>query len=211
MSRVRVHQHVNPLAPFYRFTPKPIEIEKVFANPHLPLHLDIGSARGRFLLRIAEVKPDWNFLGVEIREPLVEEANKIRDENNLINLHYEFCNATYALDKLLENFPADVLQMVTVQFPDPWYKKKHAKRRMVKDNLVETVVRHLKLNGKIFIQTDVDFLAEEMFATFRENRNLRETEIVENPFPFKTEREAAVEEKSLPVYRRIFKKIEQIK
>jgi tRNA (guanine-N7-)-methyltransferase len=150
-------------------------------------------------------------LGVEIREPLVEEANKIKDENNLTNLHYEFCNATFALDKFLENLPADVLQMITVQFPDPWYKKKHAKRRMVKDNLVETVVQHLKIAGKIFIQTDVDFLAEEMFATFRANKNLREVEINENPFPVKTEREAAVEEKDSPIFRRIFEKIKQNK
>lgn len=208
MPRVRVHQHVNPLAPYFRFTPKAIEIQKVFVNPQLPLHLDIGSARGRFLLKMAELKPEWNFLGVEIREPLVEEANKIKDDNNLTNLHYEFCNATFALDKFLEKLPVNVLQMVTVQFPDPWYKKKHTKRRMVKDNLVETVVRHLKLTGKIFIQTDVSFLAEEMFATFRENKNLRETEVDENPFPVKTEREVAVEEKGLPIYRRIFEKIE---
>src|SRR5687768_9732699 len=102
MPRVRVHQHVNPLAPYYRFTPKPIDIEKIFANPELPLHLDIGCARGRFILKMAEVEKSRNFLGVEIREPLVEEANRIKDENGLENLHYEFCNAMVALDKLLE-------------------------------------------------------------------------------------------------------------
>ncbi len=211
MPRVRIHQHVNPLAPYFRFAPKAFEIQKVFANPQFPLYLDIGAARGRFLLKMAQIKPDWNFLGVEIREPLVEEANKIKDENNLTNLHYEFCNATFALDKFLENLPADVLQMITVQFPDPWYKKKHAKRRMISNNLVETMVHHLKSTGKIFIQTDVDFLAEEMFATFRANKNLREVEIDENPFPVKTEREAAVEEKDSPIFRRVFEKIKQNK
>ncbi len=80
---------------------------------------------------------------------------------------------------------------------------------MVKDNLVETIVRHIILNGKIFIQTDVDFLAEEMFATFRANKNLREIEVDENPFPVKTEREATVEEKGLPIFRRIFEKVEE--
>ena len=207
MPRVRVHQHVNPLAPYYCFTPEPLEIEKVFAAPDLPLHLDIGSARGRFLLKMAQAEPRWNFLGVEIREPLVAEANRIAGENNLNNLHYEFCNASHSLDKLLEKIPAGVLQSVTIQFPDPWYKKKHAKRRMVQDDLVETIVKHLKISGKIFIQTDVDFLAEEMFAVFRENPNLREIETNENPFPVKTERENAVEEKGLPVYRKIFGKV----
>ena len=208
MSRVRVHQHVNPLAPYYRFTPKPIEIEKIFANPRLPLHLDIGSARGRFTLKMAELFPEKNFLGVEIREPLVTEANRIAREKNLLNLHYEFNNATYSLDLLLEKLPADVLQTVTIQFPDPWYKKKHSKRRMVKDNLVETVVEHLTATGEIFVQTDVDFLAEEMFNLFRENTKLREIKITENPFPVKTERETAVEEKNLPIYRTMFKKLE---
>ena len=73
--------------------------------------------------------------------------------------------------------------------------------------MVEAVVKHLKINGEIFIQTDVDFLAEEMFATFRENKSLREIEITEIPFPVKTEREAAVEEKESPVFRRVFEKI----
>ena len=207
MPRVRVHQHVNPLAPYFRFTPKPLEIEKVFVEQSSPIHLDIGCGRGRFLLKMAEINANRNFLGIEIREPLVEEANRIKNEKNLTNLHYEFCNATFALDKLLENLPRDVLHTVTIQFPDPWYKKKHAKRRMVKDNLAETIVGHLKISGEIFVQTDVDFLAEEMFADFREFENLREIEIDENPFPVKTERETAVEEKELPVYRRLFEKI----
>jgi tRNA (guanine-N7-)-methyltransferase len=204
--RVRVHQHVNPLAPYYRFEPQPFEIENVFANPDLPLLLDIGCARGRFLLKMAAVESQWNFLGVEIREPLVVEANRLAKENNLTNLRYEFCNASFALDKLLTNLPANLLQSVTIQFPDPWYKRKHAKRRMVTDDLVEVIVRHLKISGRIFVQTDVDFLAEEMFAVFRENTDLSESEIAENPFPVKTERENAVEEKNLPIYRRGFEK-----
>lgn len=204
MPRVRIHQHVNPLAPFYRFEPQPVELENIFANPALPLHLDIGSARGRFLLKMAEFEPERNFLGVEIREPLVTEANRLAAEKNLINLHYEFCNASFALDKFLENLPEGVLETVTIQFPDPWYKKKHAKRRMVNRKIVETIIRHLAVSGRIFIQTDVDFLAEEMFVVFRENGNLREIETNENPFPVKTERETAVEEKGLPVYRKIF-------
>jgi tRNA (guanine-N7-)-methyltransferase len=206
MPRVRVHQHVNPLAPYFRFTPKPIEIEKIFANPFLPLHLDIGSARGRFLLKMAELFPLQNFLGVEIREPLVTEANRLAREKNLANLHYEFNNATYSLNLLLEKLPADVLQTITIQFPDPWYKKKHAKRRMVNENLVAAIVQHLTVSGVIFIQTDVDFLAEEMFEIFRTNKDLREIEPAENPFPVKTERESAVEEKGLPIFRAMFRK-----
>ncbi|MEK7724235.1 MAG: tRNA (guanosine(46)-N7)-methyltransferase TrmB [Acidobacteriota bacterium] len=206
MGRVRVHQHVNPLAPYYRFTPQPLEIENIFANPSLPLLLDIGCARGRFLLKIAEIDKTQNFLGIEIREPLVIEANSLAEEANLDNLHYEFCNAMLNLDRALANLPKGILQTVTIQFPDPWFKKKHAKRRMVNRELVETVVKHLAKNGKIFVQTDIEFLAEEMFALFRANESLTEVEITENPFPVKTEREKAVEDKELPVYRRLFEK-----
>jgi tRNA (guanine-N7-)-methyltransferase len=206
MPRVRVHQHVNPLAPYFRFTPQPIEVAEIFANPELPLLLDIGCARGRFLLKMAEIDKANNFLGVEIREPLVIEGNRLAEEANLDNLHYEFCNAMLNLDRLLANLPKGILQTVTIQFPDPWFKKKHAKRRMVNRELVETVVGHLAENGKVFVQTDIEFLAEEMFALFRENEFLREVEISENPFPVKTEREKAVEEKDLAVYRRIFEK-----
>jgi len=206
MPRVRVHQHVNPLAPFYRFTPRPIELEDVFADASKPLFLDIGCARGRFILRMAENDKRQNFLGVEIREPLVTEGNRIGKEAGLTNLHYEFCNAMIALDKLLQKIPEGVLQTVTIQFPDPWFKKKHAKRRMVNRDLVETVVSHLAVGGKIFVQTDIEFLAEEMFELFRERAELKEIATLENPFPVKTEREKAVEEKDLPVYRTTFEK-----
>jgi len=206
MPRVRVHQHVNLLTPYFRFTPKPLEIEKLYARPELPLHLDIGCARGRFILKMAQIEPNHNFLGVEIREPLVGEANRVAQGKNLSNLHYEFCNAMIALDKLLENLPENLLQTVTIQFPDPWFKKKHAKRRMVNAELVETIVNLLADSGKIFVQTDIEFLAEEMFDLFRKNADLCEIETTRNPFPVKTERETAVEEKDLPVFRAMFEK-----
>lgn len=206
MPRVRVHQHVNPLAPYFRFTPKPLEFAEIFPNPDLPLHLDIGAARGRFLLKMAEIDKTKNYLGVEIREPLVEEANKLAKEVNLNNLHYEFCNATMWLDRLLEKLPENTLEIVTIQFPDPWYKKKHAKRRMVKDEMIEAIAKNLKNSGKVFVQTDVEFLAEEMFDLFRASKHFTEIKISENPFPVKTEREKAVEDKDLPVYRTIFEK-----
>ena len=202
MPRVRVHQHVNPLAPFYVFEPEPIEIEKVFANPELPLHLDLGCGRGRFLLKMAEIESSWNFLGVEIREPLVIEANEIVQKKNPGNLHYNFCNAMLALGKLLEKLPENILQTVSIQFPDPWFKKKHAKRRMVNQELVETIKKHLAASGKVFVQTDIEFLADEMFALFEEK--FRKIEITENSFAVKTEREISVENRGLPIFRAMF-------
>ena len=206
MARVRVHQHVNPLSPYYRQSPEPVDLAGVFAEPILPIHLDIGCARGRFLLRMAEAQPEWNFLGVEIREPLVTEANRLASEEHLTNLHYAFCNAMLWLDHLLSNIPSGRIQMVTIQFPDPWFKKRHAKRRMVTAELVETITNNLVANGSVFIQTDIKFLANEMFDLFRKEPRLSEIEVAENPLPVRTEREKAVEDKDLPVYRAMFVK-----
>lgn len=208
MARVRVHQHVNPLAPYYRQAPKPVDIERVFADPSKPLLLDVGCARGRFLLRMASAEPGWNYLGVEIREPLVDEANRLANEAGLDNIHYEFCNAMLWLDRLLESIPPGMLQTVTIQFPDPWFKKKHAKRRMVNQEMIDTIAKHLSPRGRIFVQTDIEFLAEEMFTLFREDKRFEESPISQNPFPVKTEREKAVEDKDLPVFRTIFQKID---
>lgn len=205
MPRVRIHQHVNPLSPFFNFVSEPLDFAEIFANPNLPLHLDIGCGRGRFLLKMAESFPKQNFLGLEIRQPIVAEANEIAQEKGLKNIHYEFTNATVSLDNLLKNIPLGVLQMVSIQFPDPWYKKRHAKRRMVKDAMVEAIAKYL--SGKVFIQTDVEFLAEEMFELFRESEFLREIEINKNPFLHKTEREIAVLKRNLPIYQAMFEKI----
>ncbi len=210
MARVRVHQHVNPLAPYYRQSPKPVDIERVFADPSKPLLLDVGCARGRFLLRMASAEPAWNYLGVEIREPLVDEANRLAKEAELDNLHYEFCNAMLWLDRLLENIPRGVLQTVTIQFPDPWFKKKHAKRRMVNQEMIDTLALHLAPGGRVFVQTDIEFLSDEMFTLLREDRRFQEILIEGNPFPVKTEREKAVEDKDLPVFRTMFQKIDLV-
>ena len=166
--------------------------------------LDIGCARGRFLLRMAEAEPGWNYLGVEIRHPLVDEANRIASEAGLTNIHYAFCNAMLWLDRLIAGLPEGILQSVTIQFPDPWFKKKHAKRRMVNEEMVDTIARHLSPEGRVFVQTDIEFLAEEMFDLFRADERFIESTVDENPFPVKTERERAVEEKGLPVYRAMF-------
>ena len=110
------------------------------------------------------------------------------------------------LERLLDDLPAGVLQKVTIQFPDPWFKKKHAKRRMVNDELVRSVADKLAPGGTMFVQTDIEFLADEMFDLFRANEDLDEIATDANPFPVKTEREVAVEEKALRVYRRTFAK-----
>jgi tRNA (guanine-N7-)-methyltransferase len=206
MPRVRTHQHVNPLSPYYRQEPEPVKLDKVFKDPERPLLLDIGCARGRFLLKMAGAEPEWNYLGIEIREPLVIEANKLARDAELENLHYVFCNAMLWLDRLLRDISDGVLQAVTIQFPDPWFKKKHAKRRMVNSEMVKTISNHLSASRQVFIQTDIEQLADEIFVQFRDANVYDELHVDRNPFAVKTEREIAVEAKELPVHRAIFVK-----
>ena len=120
--------------------------------------------------------------------------------------HFVAPIALLFLDFLLADIPNGLLQTVTIQFPDPWFKKRHAKRRMVNAELVDAVVTKLADGGRIFVQTDIEFLADEMFELFRADKRLSEIVIGANPFPVKTEREKAVEDKDLPVYRAIWQK-----
>lgn len=66
----RVRQHVNPLKSRFQAPAKPPDWSEVYADPSLPLVLDIGCAAGRFLLEMAERLPGHNCLGLDIREPV---------------------------------------------------------------------------------------------------------------------------------------------
>lgn len=209
MPVVRVRQHVNPLSQKYQSPPKPPAWEEIYTNPNQPLHLDIGCGRGRFLLALAQQQHNWNFLGLEIREPLVNQANQWRDELELANLHYIFCNVNNFLRPMLHSLPVGVLQRVTIQFPDPWFKKRHQKRRVVQPEVVETLAEFLAQDGIILLQSDVEEVAEEMCERFQAHPQFVRQEggwLSTNPLPAATEREQSTLEKGEPVYRAVFLK-----
>lgn len=210
MAVIRVRQHVNPLARKFQTPIDPPEWEKVYAQADQPLTLDIGCARGRFLLKMAQVETDWNFLGVEIREPLVTEANRLVTELGLTNLHYLFCNINNSLSPILSTLKPGILQRVTIQFPDPWFKARHAKRRVVQPELVAELAQYLAVGGVVFLQSDQKFIAVEMCDRFHENSAFEkigtEEWLTENPLPVATEREIATFNKGEPVYRAMFVK-----
>ncbi|MDZ8186036.1 MAG: tRNA (guanosine(46)-N7)-methyltransferase TrmB [Nostoc sp. ChiSLP02] len=213
MAAVRVRQHVNPLAQKYQTPANPLDWEKVYTNPNQPLHLDIGCAKGLFLLNMAKIEPNWNFLGLEIREPLVVEANKLRSQLGLTNLHYLFCNVNNSLTSLLASLPLGSLQRVTIQFPDPWFKTRHAKRRVVQPELVAELANYLAVGGVVFVQSDMEFIAVEMrdrFAAHPAYQKIGTEEwLTENPLPVPTEREIYTQNKGEPVYRALFVRREE--
>lgn len=208
MSRVRVRQHVNPLCRKYQEVASVPDWDKIYSQLNLPLHLDIGCGRGRFLWQMAQEQENWNFLGLEIREPLVEEANAWRDEKSLTNLHYLFCNANTSLKVILASLPTGALQRVTIQFPDPWFKQRHQKRRVVQPELVTELATYLAVGGEVFIQSDVEEVAIEMRDRFSTHPAFKPqgdgTWLAENPLLIPTERELATLKRGEPVYRTLF-------
>lgn len=205
---VRVRQHVNPLSQKYQ---RPLDLpnwEKVYADPRQPLHLDIGCGRGQFALQMAQTQPVWNFLGLEIREPLVVQALEGRDVLGLMNLHYLFCNVSHSLEPLLASLPPKILQRVTIQFPDPWFKKRHQKRRVVQTETVDILATHLAVGGTVLLQSDVEQVAIEMVERFAAHpafeRSPSELWLATNPLPVPTERESSTVQRGEPVYRTLF-------
>lgn len=208
MPKVRVRQHVNPLSQKYQTPITPPKWEDIYAQPTQPLHLDIGCAKGEFLLSMATLQPDWNFLGLEIREPLVAQANAKVLELELKNVHFLFGNANNSLKPLLDSLVVGTLQRITIQFPDPWFKKRQAKRRVVQPELVNVLAAYLVDGGEVFLQSDVEAVAVEMCDRFAEHPAFdklgTDTWLATNPLPVPTERELSTLSRGEPVYRALF-------
>jgi tRNA (guanine-N7-)-methyltransferase len=207
-----VRQHVNPLSRIHQL-PRPLPpLPELFADPQLPLHLDIGSARGRFLLAMAQQDPERNHLGVEIRKPLVDAAEADRLAAGLENLHYLFCNANVSLQDWLAALPSGRLQRVTIQFPDPWFKRKHHKRRVLQPALLLNLAAALAEGCELFVQSDVPAVITPMVALIEasgcfsrptgDSRPWR----LDNPLPVPTERERLVLAQGLPVLRVLYRR-----
>jgi tRNA (guanine-N7-)-methyltransferase len=207
-----VRQHVNPLSRFHQL-PRPLPpLAELFADPCLPLHLDIGSARGRFLLALAPLRPTRNHLGIEIRSPLAQAAEADRLAAGLPNLRFLFANAGVSLPDWLAELPRGRLALVSLQFPDPWFKTRHHKRRVLQPALLRALAAALDPGAQLFLQSDVLDLIEPMVALVEASacfcrpaadpRPWRTT----NPLPVPSERERHVELQGLPVYRVLFER-----
>jgi tRNA (guanine-N7-)-methyltransferase len=148
-------------------------------------------------------------LGIEIREALVIHAQQKRDELGSTNLDYVFGNINTSLATLLASLPPGKLQRVSIQYPDPCFKNRHAKRRIVQPELVTDLARYLPSGGEVFLQSDLEWVAQEMCDRFSENPAFERTQadwLEPNPLGVPTEREVATLSKGLPVYRAIYQR-----
>ncbi len=207
MPRLKVRQHVNPLAIIYQQPLTPPDWSEIYADLSLPIHLDIGCAGGKFLLELAQQNRQWNYLGIEIRSALVIYANQKRDEIAATNLHYVFGNINTSLATLLASLPQGKLQRISIQYPDPCFKNRHSKRRVVQPELVNDIARYLPSGGEVFLQSDLEWVATEMCDRFSYHPAFHRTQtdwLEPNPLGIPTEREIATLNKGLPVHRAIW-------
>lgn len=158
-SKPRVRHHVNPLG-FVHEVELPSR-EALFRRPALPLEVDLGSMHGEFILERAAREPERNFLGLEIRAPLVDEVNERIRRRGLENAACVLCNANTAFSRL---FAPGSLAAVYVHFPDPWFKNRHRKRRLVTAELVRQIADALAPGGRFRFMTDYEEYAREVAA-----------------------------------------------
>ncbi len=209
-----MRQHVNPLSKnFFEIDPIP-PLSQVFENPKLPLHLDVGCASGDFLFELSLKNKNWNYIGIEIREKLVLNANLKMQSRENKNLYFSFGNANNIFDHSDNKLIIDFINSISFNFPDPWFKKKHHKRRVIQPKLINLLSNSMKKGSLIFIKTDVRELFDHMELTISESikfKKLTNQDVQPyqsfNPNKIQTNREKYVILKQLKIYESIYKKI----
>jgi tRNA (guanine-N7-)-methyltransferase len=208
VSKRRVRHHVNPLGARY-LSP----LAEPLALPPGEVEVELGCADARFLFERAPARPATMLVGVEIREKLVKQVNRLAAEQGLANLRAVFANMNVELHQL---FPDDSLARVFINFPDPWFKRRHHNRRVVNPELVEVLHRKLRRGGELFFQSDVFDLALDALATLEEagalfdNRAGAWSFLRENPYGAQSLREVRCQERGVRIWRMLYTRREPV-
>ena len=209
-----MRQHVNPLSKNFDLTEKIPSLKEMFKDSELPVHLDIGCAAGEFLFDLALVNTSWNYLGIEIRERLVKTAKLKVLEREIKNLYFIFGNANNILNDVQSEFFITNLKSISLYFPDPWFKKRHYKRRLIQPEFINMLSNSLQKGTLIFIKTDVKDLFDYMDYTISSNFYFKKIDEKNfnysksfNPNKVKTNREKYVIDNQLDIFEKIYIKI----
>lgn len=166
-ERRKARTHANPLAKQYlEPTLAPTDFSEWFADASKPLGIDIGCAAGRFAFMMSchenSKFPGVNHLGLEIRKVLVERANTWAEGKGLSrSMRFLLSSANVSLQSVVKGYPGKVA-FLCVQFPDPHFKRKHHKRRVVTSEFVRSVAEILDEGAWFFVQSDVEEAAAQM-------------------------------------------------
>jgi tRNA (guanine-N7-)-methyltransferase len=129
----------------------PADLTHFFPQRPAAARLEIGFGGGEHLAAQALAHPDLGFIGCE---PFVNGMAKMLaaiDANRIGNVRLHFGDAT----DLLDWFPDGALDRVDILYPDPWPKRRHWKRRIVRDETIAALARVLRAGGQVYFATDI--------------------------------------------------------
>ena len=206
-----MRQHVNPLSKNFNETEKIPSLIEMFDDSKLNLHLDIGCASGEFLFNLALENTNWNYLGIEIRERLVNTARLKVRKKKIKNLYFLFGNVHNILSDFHNEFIIKNLKSISFNFPDPWFKKRHYKRRVIQPEFINMLSNLMKKGSFIYVKTDVKDLFTHMDCTICSDCNFEKIDKKDfnysesfNPNKMQTNREKYVLENQLGIFEDIY-------
>ena len=127
-----------------------LEFPKLFNNSN-PVHLEIGSGRGEFLLVKSEQFPNINFLALELKEKRIK--TMLRKLEPEINGNVKICRL-FVDNSVVEYIRPGSIDAIYIIHPDPWPKRKHHKNRLIQKGFISILWSLLKENGELEISTD---------------------------------------------------------
>jgi tRNA (guanine-N7-)-methyltransferase len=137
------------------------DYSKVFEQD-APLIVEIGFGNGSSLAEMAEANPDYNYLGIEVHRPGVGHLMLLLEQKGLSNVRIYHHDAIEILEqKIMDN----TLAGVHLFFPDPWQKRRHHKRRIVRPDFIDLLSKKLVSGGYFHAATDWEHYAKAMLTT----------------------------------------------
>jgi len=150
-----------------------LPLDKVF-DITKPLEVDVGCGKGRFILSRAVSHPDANYLGIDRLLKRLRIVDKRIRRRGLENVRLLRIEASYAIEHLL---PPGSVTTFYVQFPDPWPKRRHHRRRLFSPHILDAIHRTLATGGKIHLVTDHTHYFEVINGIFTADPRFDETEV----------------------------------
>lgn len=140
------------------YRPEALDFTETFGRD-APTVLEIGFGMGETTQKIAQARPDDNFLGVEVFNAGVGAMLKRIAETGISNVRIIQHDAVEVARDMI---PPDSLAGVHIYFPDPWPKKRHHKRRLIQPPFIKLLASRIRPGGYIHCATDWEHYAEQM-------------------------------------------------